>query len=197
MKELSVSDIDLDSILASIHGPLGNLHSTAAERQISAVGQEAAVNLLNKAVRALAEGDEPRAAKLVVRAAALPYDHFEMGVPAALVAHMMLFDLVTDEAENSDESDSGWLDAALDVLEHSSDTGRAELQHVLGVIDQDYAILPPESRRIRQALDRRIEQPSLRDLPEGAADLASRVLEGLAVCLAYERALEKGGPRRG
>lgn len=191
-----MTDESLESILASINSPLGNVYHSTVERTLSQASQDGATNLLIKAERAIAVGDRPRADRLVARALALPYDTFEQSVPTAVSAEMMLFNLVSDEAETADEGDESWLDAALNVLDRRPGAAGADLQHILDVIEKDYLLAPSERRRIRQALRDRVEQVELRELPDGAADLAQRVMGVLELCVAYKKATLLDGDRQ-
>ena len=85
------------------------LRSTAALSPISRAQMDAATNLLDKALRALDDGDEDRARRFVERAVALPYDEHEETHPAAMMAHQQLF---TPSPTPSSNGGDEWLDAA-------------------------------------------------------------------------------------
>ncbi len=150
---------------------------------------DGAMNLLVKAQRALASGDEGRADALLRRAIAIPFDRFEERLPGVTAAEMMLFDVVVDEIE-ADEDDPTWLEAALVVLDQTGTTGRADLQDCLAVIGHDYHLKPTELAIVEQAVaDRDRSIAPLQDLVEGECDLVQRVRNVLYVCMAYEAAL--------
>lgn len=97
-----------------------------------------ASNLLAKAERALADGDQERARALVARAAALPWDGHEQADPGPRMAGQRLFGLVMDAIEASDEEDRRWLELAEDLLAQADGWPRAELASVLGILVDDW-----------------------------------------------------------
>lgn len=173
--------------------PFGDTESVSgrALHQFSQAQQAAAENLLRKALRALVSGDDDRALKYVTRAVALPFDDHEQVRPAAWQAHMMLFDGVVDELEESAEGDQSWLDGALQVLHEVPAPGRVEMRHVLQDCADDYDLEPAELHRIRAALKAVPAEPKLADQPDLSDEvLQERVMEVLRVYLAYIDALE-------
>lgn len=142
-----------DPIEAESRRPLAR--ATRASRDLAAhqsgAVQEAAENLLAKALRHLSRDDGPRATAIIERALALPFDEHEEVQPALWQAHMLLFDLVSEAAETSDDEDSAWLDAALAALDAAPAVAAAELKAVLATMASDYHLLPQETRRIRAA----------------------------------------------
>ncbi|KNX37915.1 hypothetical protein [Luteipulveratus halotolerans] len=172
--------------------PLGAVGSVSghALQPFSRAGMEAADNLLRKAKRALAAGDDQRAQRFVDRALSLPYDEHEHTRPALFSAHMALFNVVMDALERCPEDDSTWLDAALDVLARLEGTARDDLREVLAVVDTDYAIKRAESHRLQAAIRGIPERTALierDDLPPET--LPTVVLALLRAVLAYENRL--------
>ncbi|MEZ5090325.1 MAG: hypothetical protein R2719_11760 [Micropruina sp.] len=151
---------------------------------------EAAANVLRKA-RAVLRDDPARAGAYVDVALRLPYDEDEQREPAALQAHLMLYTLVSDVAEESDRNDPAWLDAAIDVLEASDAAGRAELGIVLDIIGRDYQVPPAELRKLHRAVAGVEPAPTLHDERFPAALLKERILAVLELCERYEDALDE------
>lgn len=172
--------------------PLGDavLASGRILQPFSRAGLEAADNLLDKARRALGEGNADRATTLVRRAAALPFDEHEETAPAALRGHMTLFMLVTDELEESGKDESEWLDAALTVLASTENTARFVMRDVLVAIDQDYHLSGQEQRRLRAAIARIPPRAELRNLRLSDQELGEHLMDLLRACNAYDAALD-------
>lgn len=158
-------------------------------RPFSVAGQEAAQNLLTKAIRALDAGDADRAARFVDHAARLPFDEHERRAPAGMEAHMRLFMAVTDAMETSAEDDSRWLDAALQLLTTWDEWAQGEICDILADILHDYELLPRERARIREALRGAPEHQGLMDQDLPADQLAERVLGLLVQYREYQRVL--------
>ena len=106
----------------------------------SRASSEAARNLLHKAQRALDDDDTERARAYVTRAVQLPFDEAEEVPPVAWAAHMLLFTAVTDALEESDEDDTAWLDAALEVLASAGTVGRSAMASVLSDVPGDFEV---------------------------------------------------------
>ncbi len=132
--------------------------------QFSQAWWAAAENLLTKARRWFAAGDDDRARRLVDRAVALPYDPHEDAAPAALAATTLLFDIVVDEMEAAETTDTRWLDAALAVLDGADEQGRFELRDVLVAVRDDYRLPKRENRRIFEATSGIPARTELRDM---------------------------------
>ena len=181
-----------DLIAARADTPFGDteLVSRRALQPFSIAGQKAADNLLAKALRALDAGDHDRARALVDRAARLPYDRHEETWPAAAQASMALFNLVVEELESAPESDTRWLDAAVEVLGTVDDNGRCDLRDVLVVVDKEYDITRGERATLRAAVVDVPARPELADLRPEPGELAELVLSVLDACLRYRQALE-------
>ena len=129
----------------------------------------AAENLLGKATASAAAGNVERAEQLIQRAAAMPYDPREEGSPGIRGAEMVIFSLVTDRLEASDEDDPAWLDVVVDVYAHLDGPGKAELASVVhGFVLQGaiYNVTAAEGRRIRQVFG---DAPLEADLGDGPA----------------------------
>jgi hypothetical protein len=183
----------LDWLAEQADRPLGDvqLASGRALAPFSRGMWRGAKNLLVKALRALQAGDADRAAALVARAASLPFDEHEKSAPAALAAHLMLFSLVTDALELSDDSDQRWLDNAMDVLASSDELARQDLRDVLAAVDQDYELSLTMHRRLRAAVRTVAASPELRDMTDlSRADLADRVLAILRTIIRFDNGLK-------
>lgn len=159
----------------------------------SIAGQEAATNLLNKARRALNDGDLKRAREFVDRAVQLPYDKHEGAAPVSIAAHMDLFCLVTDTLESAETDDSRWLDCVLKVLATSDESARCVMREVLSAIDQDYPLNSREHTVLRTAVAAIPNRPELRDLHLNTTELGDQVMSILALCREYQAALATPG----
>jgi hypothetical protein len=170
--------------------PFGDVESISGRtlQPFSIAGQEAARNLLDKAGRALDDGDLDRARGFVDRAVRLPFDKHEQGAPVAIAVHMELFCLVTDELERSEVDDPRWLDAALDVLA-TDESSQCEMRDVLAAIDQDYTLRPRDRAQLRSAVASIPDRPELRDQDLGPSELGDQVMSVLATCRKYRATL--------
>ncbi|MDN5789989.1 MAG: hypothetical protein L0H25_03870 [Micrococcales bacterium] len=163
--------------------------SGRALQPFSFAGEQRATNLLDKAIRALDDGDTDRASALVRRAAHLPFDDHEQAAPAAIAAHMELFCLITDTVEEADVDDSRWLEAAAEVLENADESARYDMRDVLTSIDHDYSLTTKEHSRVRAVVAGIPDRAELKDLTLSPAELADQVMSILAACRAYRAAL--------
>ncbi|MEP6650384.1 MAG: hypothetical protein ABJA74_10820 [Lapillicoccus sp.] len=154
---------------------------------------EGADNLLVKALRRLADGDDASAMRLIERSCRLPYDQHEDASPAALAARMLLFDTITDEAEGADD-DPGWLEPALALLEHIGGQEQVELRACLSAIQNDYALERRDGALIDAALSTVPEGPELCDRGDPPVDeLMAAVVGVLRTVLAYTKAVGRLG----
>ena len=157
-------------------------------------GALAAENLQEKALTALARGDEERTTRLLARMAELPVEpQLEMR-PALWVAHQTLFMDITDALEDCAEGDESWLEPVLRTLDTTSPFGRRVLAGVLASILQDYPVTPRERRRVGSALASTAAEPwDPYELPtdeQEALDRAAIAREGAQLLLAYRLACE-------
>jgi len=157
--------------------------------------QEAADNLLGKALRAMHDGDEDRVERYVRRAVALPYDENEEADTALFAARMAIYAAVTDLLDEADEDDSRWLDAAERVLDTCPDGPREYLHRTLADVIEEYRLPKPELRRLRAALDRHpAPGPEPDDVPadglRSEAERAQLVRDALQAIVLLERALD-------
>ena len=160
------------------------LRAEAAVSPFSRAKMDAASNLLEKAQRALREGDEERARRMVERAVALPYDEIERAYPAAWQTHMAMFMAVTDAAEEGDGED--WLDAVTHTLAAAAETARFTLRDCVVDMLQDYELSGQDRRRLREAVGKvpaRAELPELDLTPE---ELSVAILDVLAGVVHFE-----------
>ena len=167
------------------------LRSTAALAPISRAQMDAATNLLDKALRALDDGDETKARRFVERAVALPYDDHEETHPAASMVQQQLFSAVVDALEDGGDE---WLYAASGTFASAPEQARFCLRDVFRDVLQDYELSDAEQKRLRRLIRDVPERAELRDLDLPAAQLVTVVLEVLEAVLnfvdGYEELLE-------
>lgn len=169
------------------NAPFGDtdLVSGRIMQPFSRASHQAASNLLQKAIRAVQADDPDRGRRYVERAARLPFDRHEEQHPLAGEAHMMLYNLVIDELEDAAENDSGWLDAALEVLAASDHAVSCEVRDVLTVVDKEYNITARERSTLRAAVADVPPRAELRDLAVDADDLVEIVMSLIDARIAY------------
>lgn len=166
------------------------LAPTAALSPFSRGQMLAASNLLDKALRALELGDQPRAQRLAERAAALPYDEHEEFWPGPKMAHRRFFSEVVDAIEDCEDH---WVLAAADTLDTAAPEARNSLRGVLADVLQDYNLSDSERRRVTHLI---------RGIPEGAelgdrdrdldsSVMVSGILEILRGILHFTEALDE------
>ncbi|GLY31850.1 hypothetical protein [Kineosporia sp. NBRC 101731] len=115
--------------------------------------QEAAGNLLDKAVARLQEGDEVRARALVERALHLPYDEFEKIRPAVWWLELEVSTQFSDEVELAAEGDSGWLARAELLLSEASEPMvAAVVRAALNDIGSEFRLPQRESRWLNRLI---------------------------------------------
>jgi hypothetical protein len=175
--------------------PLGDvrLASGRALQPFSRGLSQAASNLLLKAMRALANGDQARADSLVARAVALPFDEHEEWRPAASSGDYLLYEAVTDALEGSPADDSTWLDAALAVLAQAGPHAGPTLRHVLESLLSVYELSKDERRRLRAAVSSVPNHGELVDQSLTDGELTAALLDILATCNAYAAELAAYG----
>lgn len=180
--------------------PLANLRGLAAFSTRSIADQfsdrlrrphwEMAGNALRKA-RAVLAVDPARAERYVDLALRLPYDEFEGRFPAAVEAHMVLYCLVTDVAEESEPEDPAWLDAAIEAMQASDPAGQVEMRVVLEIIDHDFKLPAQEQHKLRRAVAEVEPAATLNDGDFPGELLKDRIMAVLALCDRYEEALDE------
>ena len=159
--------------------PGSGRHPAARDRYLAPFGRaqmDAATNLLDKAVRALDDGDDARARRFVDRAVALPWDEHEKVHPAAMMAHQQLFDAVTDALEAGGDE---WLDAVTDTLASAPEEARYSLRDALTAMLHAYELTGADQRRLRRLIRDVPERAELPDLDLPSDQLATAVLEVL------------------
>ena len=185
---------------ANQHRILGDVQLTSniAAQQRSLALQEAADNLLDKAMQGMHDGNPERATKFLRRAAELPWDSHEHVHTAALEAHMMLFNAVIDAMHGSAEDDMRWLTVALRVIDTLGERAAAELRSVLVVAYNDEGPTPKEAKQIRAALPSTSpEIDSIAyELPESSTvdEIVEAVEPILEAFIAYYRGYYEEGP---
>ncbi len=167
--------------------PFGDVDmaSGRALQRFSIAGQRRAANLLLKATRALDDDDPERARAYVERAVRLPYDRHEKNHPAAMEAHMLVFNVVIDALEDSAEDDPTWLDAAIEAMSTADERGRCTMRDVLMAVDQDYDVSRAERRALRSATAAVPDRPEMKDLDLAPDEMAGCVESVLAVVRDY------------
>ena len=157
---------------------------------------DGARNLLEKALVALAGGDEARLDKLVGRVAAMGYDDREEGFVGVRAAVQLLHDAVHDALMECDEDDASWLDAALAALDRVTGPGRAQLASVVnGFVLQEglYHLPQPERRRIhREVGDAPLEVEPVSGPQASIEERVAVVRSRVEATAAYHQALSGG-----
>lgn len=193
MAENDISDSFRRLLAQESNRGLGGIpmRATAALSPFSRAQMAAATNLLDKALRALDDGDGARARRFVERAVALPYDDHERAHPGAMMAHQQMFVAVTDALEVGDDD---WLAAASDTFASAPEQVRYCLRDVLTSVLQDYVLSDGEQRRVRRLIRDVPERAELHDLdlpPEEMATAILDVLEGVIHFVdAYEESID-------
>lgn len=167
------------------------LASGRALERFSRAGHDGAQNLVDKALRALEDGDREPALRYLRTGARLPFDDREQAHPLAWICHMELFNLVSDMVEGFDQGDFRWLDAAIEVLDGAEEGARTELRAVLATIDRDYQLSRRESKAVQVAIAPVAEHPALPDQQLDEATLVDHALQVLEACHAYASAVQR------
>jgi hypothetical protein len=132
--------------------PLGGLREES-NRTLAPVSDglhAAGDDLLRKAARAVASGEEDRAYRYIQRALDLPFDEHERIVPAWLSASMLIFTTITDRLDTSPEDDDSWLTAAEQVLQRCDPAAVPALLGSLATIVGDRSLPQVQARRCRR-----------------------------------------------
>jgi hypothetical protein len=188
---------DLDDVVAEWYReqsdrPLGDAQ-LASGRTLAPFSRALSVgaeNLLVKAIAAMRAGDEEEAAALVRRAVRLPFDDHEKVAPAAMAAHHLLFEVVTDTLEASADGDMQWLEAAVAVREGPDEFARLDMRDVLSAVAQDNDLTTRERRLLQAGVRKVPPAPELIDFVDiDPTELAQRVQAILRACRTYSDAL--------
>ena len=99
---------------------------TGALSEVSQAAQDAAENLLNKAIDRIAGGDQVGAERFISRAAAIPFDEHQGIWPGPMMADHMLFVMLSDFVEE-------WADAQAYPEDYESVQWLHE--HLAGIVD--------------------------------------------------------------
>jgi len=161
--------------------------SNLALAEVSQGQQGVANTLLEKAAAALDADDVDRARALVTRAKALGRDEHEGAEVCSMAAHMALFMLVSDVAEDGEPL--LWLEAAEAVLPTLTGTARAELVDSLLITGSETIQLEPEEARLLRRLVRDAEP--LRSVFDGRVLDVDEVLAVLTAINAYGSAVDE------
>jgi hypothetical protein len=156
--------------------------------------QEAARNLLTKALGAALAGDLHRARRYVERAVQLPYDEHEGVGTAWWAASMMIYERLGDDVESCEAGDDAWLTAAESVLVGADDLAAQALQGALAGLSDAYSLSRSQTERCRVAA--RGCDPDGWDVQEPADDdeRVAAVLGVVTLAAAYVTAFEAGRP---
>lgn len=137
---------------------------TRALAPMSQAAQDAAENLLDKAINGLLSGDSERAEKFIARAAAIPFDEHEQVWPGPMMADQMLHGFLSDFVED-------WADAQ----EHPEDYELVMWLHddIARVVDQ---LDSDEGSYLREMIETMVsDAPVLGIHPREARGLANVV----------------------
>jgi len=161
--------------------------TAAAVEALRSHGQQDAANrLLEQAAAALDADDLDEASALVERAKALGRDEHEGVEVCSMSAHMALFTLVSEVAEDGEPL--LWLEAAEAVLPTLSRTARAELVDSLLITGSESVELEPDEARLLGRLVHGAER--LTSVFDGRVLDVDEVLDVLTVINAYEDAVD-------
>jgi hypothetical protein len=150
----------------------------------------AAINLVDKAARAVADGDEPRAVRYVERAVRLPFDERDQIDPGWWWVHMLMFTTMGDVMEDSEADDPAWLDAAEGLLDSSDTFLRATVLETLAALLLDHKLPPRESRRIKKIIGDGATSEWVDVMPTDVADRVQPALSVVRAIEAYRRAMD-------
>ena len=159
--------------------------SNLALAEVSHGQQDAANTLLEKAAAALDDGDRDRATALVQRAKALGHDDHEGVEVCSMAAHMALFTLVSDVAEDGEPC--VWLEAAEEVLPTLPSTARTELLDSLVIAGSESIELEPAEARLLRRLVSGAERGT--SVFEGRVFEVDEVLDLLTAINVYDDAV--------
>ena len=146
-----------------------------------------AENLLTKAIRALAAGDADRAEALIRRAGQMPYDEREQDSPGVRAASVLVYSLISDRLEDSEEDDTAWLDVVLEVHPGLDSLGQAEVASAVhGFVLQAalFTLTSTEKRRIRQAFGDAPLEADLGDGPNATVEQRTDIIRSLTLAAA-------------
>lgn len=130
---------------------------------------DGSINLLTKAMARLGAEDVEQADRLVRRAAEMPYDPHDEGSPGIRGAAQIVYELVSDQLEMSDEDDPTWLELTVGVHASVSGPGRIDLESVLHgfVLQRDlFSLSRDEQRLIRKTFGHAPLEAELGDGPD-------------------------------
>ena len=151
--DVPTRDALVDLWWREVDRPLGDVTtpSNLIDAGVSHGLQQAARNLVAKALRAATAGDEARARAYLQRAVQLPFDQHEEVAPSWQAASGLIFDLVSGALECCAESDASWLDAAIIVLDGADTQAADALRATLAAIPESYQLTHAEARRLAAA----------------------------------------------
>jgi hypothetical protein len=170
----------------TVFGDVTGSNQIKAETSVSLA--KSAENLLAKAARSIADGDEPRAVGYVERAVLLPFDEHEQIRPEWWAAHMLVFDTVVDALQASEPTDTAWLVAVEDVLDGLTGYGQVTLVDTLAAIVCDYDLPQQEIRRIKGIIQDAGSPEWLDKAPADGPERVQAILAAVRVAVACQRA---------
>jgi hypothetical protein len=115
-----------------------------------------AVSLLVKVGAAWDVGDEAKSARLLDRAAGMPFVRQESVWPGPYAAHLILFELLTHTVETSDPDT--WFDAVEATAAGLDDEGRTWLGDALSPVVSDWDLGPGLSRLVSDLIGPRPDE---------------------------------------
>lgn len=143
-----------------------------------------AENLLTKAMRALDAGEAQRSEQLIRRAAQMPYDAREEWSPGVHAAVMLVYNIISDEFEDSEHDDMTWLDVVIDVYSDLDPTAQSEVaSEVHGFVLQKglFDVTAAEKRRIQRAFGDAPLEAELGDLPNATVEQRQDIIRSLTM----------------
>ncbi len=173
-------------------GPLRDvvIASNLVAQRFSQASAAAAENLLDKALRSLAEGDEVRANVLITRAVSLPFDEHEEVRPGRWAAHMMLYLALSEAVDESYEDDDTWFDAALAGWDEAGRDVVVEFASSMASLRSEEALTPHQLRRLNARLAPGLHEEEADEVTAATADRdVPLVREVLMAILTFERRL--------
>jgi hypothetical protein len=149
---------------AELRAPLGEARrgSMRVERSAEQRLEEAARNLLSKALRGLEAGDEAKARRFAERALDLDRLEDQDEHPATMEVHLLLYMELVRQIHDAEDGDEAWLDHAEQVLVGLDEPASGELRRALdAMLEADAS--PHEARRIRRLATRGAAETSVLD----------------------------------
>lgn len=162
---------------------LDDLHqaSVRVNQGFRDAANEAAGNLLTKALARLGQGDDAGARSLVRRALAVPYDGLDVMQPAPWWPHVRLYVAIAEDLERREPGDAGYLDRVDALLETCGPVAAQEVRISLRyLLNEVYALPEAEKARIKAIMgDVPIDSEPLRGVPDDETLRTAAIIETL------------------